>query len=90
MSEPDTPDPAEPPTGDRIYYGRNGSPTVTVALPFSKIEVTEDADLRSAVVEVIGLVRRLADASSRSRADAKADLAEVARAADELLERLAD
>jgi len=42
-----------------VIGGRHGSPTVTVALPFSQI-TNVDAELRDAVAELATLVARLA------------------------------
>jgi len=43
--------------------GRYGSPTVTIALPFSKIMST-DSELREAVADLAALVARLATAGN--------------------------
>jgi hypothetical protein len=69
-------------------YGRQGSPTVSVALPFSRITVEENAELHAAVVEVVELVRRLATAAAQPRTTGRADLDAVAAQAAELLARL--
>ena len=86
----DSIDPSTPP-GDRrglTVYGRQGSPTVSVALPFSKITVEENAELHAAVIELTDLVQRLATATALPAAKHKAALAEVADQASELLGRL--
>jgi len=62
--------------------GRYGSPTFTIALPFSKIMNT-DTELRDAVAELAALVARAVEA----RGD-EAQLALVQIAADELATRL--
>lgn len=65
-------------------YGRQGSPTVSIAMPFSKIEVNDDQRAMAAVAELAGLVARLADAAGSAakagRADELAAIAESARA----------
>jgi diadenosine tetraphosphate (Ap4A) HIT family hydrolase len=62
--------------------GRYGSPTFTIALPFSKVTNADD-DLRDAVADLAALVARAAQA----RGDA-AQLALVQKAAEELATRL--
>jgi hypothetical protein len=69
-------------------YGRQGSPTVSVALPFSKIKIEENVELHAAVVELADLVQRLALASSRPKSAAKVDLDAVAEQAEALVARL--
>ncbi len=58
--------------------GRYGSPTVTIALPFSRIMST-DTELREAVADLAALVARLATA-----VDDEGERAAIARAAAEL------
>jgi hypothetical protein len=67
-----------------VIGGRHGSPTVTVALPFSKI-TNIDAELRDAVADLATLVARLTAVSSTGDA-AEADL--VRAAADAIAARL--
>jgi hypothetical protein len=62
--------------------GRYGSPTVTVALPFSNI-VNKDEELRDAVADLATLVAHLASAGTD-----EAELAIVRTAAEELSMRL--
>jgi len=86
---PPTSDTDEPePRRAMTVYGRQGSPTVSVALPFSKIVVEENAELHAAVVELAELVHRLADASALPRNAGRAGLDAVAEQAAELLARL--
>jgi hypothetical protein len=58
--------------------GRYGSPTFTIALPFSKITST-DTELRAAVADLATLVARLA-----TGADDEAERAAIALAAADL------
>ena len=62
--------------------GRYGSPTFTIALPFSKI-VNTDNELRDAIAELAALVSRGATADGD-----EAQLALVQKAADDLATRL--
>jgi hypothetical protein len=62
--------------------GRYGSPTVTIALPFSRITST-DTELREAVADLAALVARLATA-----ADDDGERAAIALAAAELANQL--
>ena len=62
--------------------GRYGSPTVTIAWPFSHI-VNKDTELRDAVADLALLVARLAAAG-----DDEAERAVVLLAAEELATRL--
>jgi len=64
-----------------VIGGRHGSPTVTVAFPFSNI-ANVDSDLRGFVEELVGLVAQLAEAST------DAERADVALASRELLDRM--
>ena len=64
-----------------VIGGRHGSPSVTVAFPFSKI-ANVDSELRGFVEELVGLVGRLATASTD---DERRDVAESSR---DLLERM--
>ena len=71
--------------GRRTFIGgRHGSPTVTVALPFSNI-VNVDAELRDAIAELATLVARLA---THSAADNRVEMDLVREAAEELAARL--
>lgn len=75
----------EPRTPTRsVIGGRHGSPTVTIALPFSNIN-SIDTDLRAAVTNLAALVQRLAQCA---QGDAEA-LDEVRDAAQQLVVRLA-
>jgi hypothetical protein len=62
--------------------GRYGSPTITIAWPFSRI-VNKDTELRDAVADLALLVARLAAAG-----DDEAERAVVSLAAEELATRL--
>jgi hypothetical protein len=70
------------PPARTVIGGRHGSPSVTVAFPFSKVEHV-DSELRGFVEELVQLVRRLAAASSDG------ERAAVADASRELLDRMA-
>jgi len=63
--------------------GRYGSPTITIAWPFSNV-VNKDEALRDAVADLASLVAHLASAGND-----EAELAIVRTAAQELSERLA-
>jgi hypothetical protein len=65
-----------------VIGGRHGSPSVTVAFPFSKIAHV-DSELRGFVEELVQIVGRLAAATSDVERRAAAD------ASRELLERMA-
>jgi hypothetical protein len=65
-----------------VIGGRHGSPSVTVAFPFSKIAHV-DSELRGFVEELVQIVGRLAAATSDDERRAAAD------ASRELLERMA-
>jgi hypothetical protein len=69
------------PKQQNVVGGRHGSPTVTVAMPFSNV-VSVDTELREAVAELARLVARLASATD----DAEREL--MRTAADELASRL--
>ena len=60
-----------------VIGGRHGSPSVTVAFPFSKI-ANVDSELRGFVEELVQIVGRLAaattDADRRDAADASREL----------------
>jgi hypothetical protein len=68
-----------------VIGGRHGSPTVTVALPFSKIS-NVDAELRDSVADLATLVARLAE---HSAAGNTTEIGLVRKAAQELADRLA-
>jgi hypothetical protein len=68
--------------GRTVIGGRHGSPSVTVAFPFSKVEHV-DSELRGLVEELVALVARLAGASTD---DERASVADASR---ELLDRMA-
>ena len=61
--------------------GRHGSPSVTVAFPFSKV-ANVDSELRGFVEELVHLVARLAAATTDAERRA------VAGSSRELLERM--
>src|SRR5690349_17600733 len=66
-------------------FGRQGSPTVTLALPFSRVDVKAD-DVAPQVAELAALVGRLARvmrATSPSQ-DVQRELVEIAAAAEAL------
>jgi hypothetical protein len=67
--------------GRNVIGGRHGSPSVTVAFPFSKV-ANIDSELRDFVEELVLLVARLATASTDTERKAVAD------ASRELLERM--
>jgi hypothetical protein len=67
--------------GRNVIGGRHGSPSVTVAFPFSKI-ANVDSELRDFVEELVLLVARLAGATTDAERQAVAD------ASRELLERM--
>jgi len=70
-------------------YGRQGSPSFTVALPFSRIETVEDSHALAAVAETVELVRRLAEAAAAPVTPAsRAQLRSVADDSTDLLLRL--
>jgi hypothetical protein len=73
--------PTDTSPGRTVIGGRHGSPSVTVAFPFSKI-ANVDSELRDLLGELAGLVARLAAASS------DAERSEIAPAARDLLERI--
>jgi hypothetical protein len=67
--------------GRNVIGGRHGSPSVTVAFPFSKI-ANVDSELRDFVEELVLLVAQLAAATTDAERQA------VAEASRELLERM--
>jgi len=67
--------------GRTVIGGRHGSPSVTVAFPFSKV-ANVDSELRDFVEELVLLVARLAVATTDDERQAVAD------ASRELLERM--
>jgi hypothetical protein len=75
----------DPPTRGMTVFGRQGSPTVTIALPFSQVDVKAD-DAAPLVADLATLVARLARAvPTTGLADtATAELAAIADAADAL------
>jgi hypothetical protein len=73
--------PAENPPAKTFIGGRHGSPSVTVAFPFSKV-ANVDSELRDFVEELTGLVAQLAVAPSETERGA------VAVAAHNLLDRM--
>jgi hypothetical protein len=88
MATPPVP-PDQPARGPLTVYGRQGSPTITVALPFSRVQTTDDSQVVAALAEVVQLVERLARASIQPSATARrSELEQVAEAAADLLTRL--
>ena len=73
----------EPEPRRTVIGGRYGSPTITVALPFSNI-VNQDEQLRDAVADLATLIARLATAGVD-----EAELGLVKTAAEELAESIA-
>jgi hypothetical protein len=73
-------EPVQAPPNRTAIGGRYGSPTITVALPFSRITKV-DTDLRDAVADVAALVARVATAAAAGDA---VELEAVQRAAEEL------
>lgn len=73
-------EPTEQPSR-RVIGGRHGSPTITVAFPFANVN-SFDTELRSALVELAGLVAGLADGDG--------DRDTIADSARELAARLRD
>jgi hypothetical protein len=67
-----------------VIGGRHGSPTVTIAFPFSNM-VNVDRELRDVVAELASLVARLAEQATGPDTE---ELAAVRVAAEELAERL--
>ncbi len=67
-----------------VIGGRHGSPSVTIALPFSRITST-DSELRDVVAELAALVAQLAAAASTGDAAA---LGVASKTAEELADRL--
>ncbi len=76
--------PALPPRGQTVF-GRQGSPTITLALPFSRVDVKAD-DAAPLVAELAALTARLARAVGRAGLSetAAAELTAIAQAADAL------
>jgi len=75
---------AAPATRGMTVFGRQGSPTVTVALPFSRVEVK--ADDAAIVAELAALMARLARAVGSTDVSHKiqAELSAIAEAAETL------
>jgi hypothetical protein len=73
------------PSRAMTVFGRQGSPTVTLALPFSRVEVKAD-DAGPMVAELAALIARLARAigSSNTEDSTASELAAIAEAADGL------
>ncbi|MGZ4675547.1 MAG: hypothetical protein ACXVJ7_08520 [Acidimicrobiia bacterium] len=70
------------PPSRNVIGGRHGSPSVTVAFPFSKVAHV-DSELRGFVEELVNLVASLAAATTDAERRAVAD------ASRELLDRMA-
>jgi hypothetical protein len=68
---------ADEQSGKRTYFGRQGSPEITVAFPFAKVEVTRsDEALRTSIVAALQSVDALAEqiiALARASTDADRD-----------------
>ena len=73
----------EPEPRRTVIGGRYGSPTITVALPFSNIANTDEG-LRDAVADLATLVARLAEAGAD-----EAELALIHTAAEDLAASIA-
>ena len=73
------PEPTAP--SRNVIGGRHGSPSVTVAFPFSKI-ANVDSELRGFLEELVAMVTRLATASTDD------DRRAVAESSRELLDRM--
>jgi len=75
--------PVAMPEGRTVIGGRHGSPSVTIALPFSKIG-GGDEELRDAVAELGTLVARLATLAPTDTTEREL----VQKASEELVARL--
>jgi hypothetical protein len=95
-------DPTEPnedrPRVRQTYFGRQGSPEVTIAFPFSKVEVTKADDaMRSALLATVRSLDALAEqvgelagaSSDKSRSRVESSVKKVRGELSELLTRLA-
>lgn len=69
----------------QVIGGRHGSPTITVAFPFAKVE-SVDTELRAALAQLADVLATLAETAQDD--DAGRDM--VARSARELAARLRD
>jgi hypothetical protein len=78
------PDDGGRPHPGAVIGGRHGSPTVTLALPFSNI-TNVDSELRDAVADLAMLVAQLA---AHTEAGEATEIAGVAQAAEELATHL--
>jgi hypothetical protein len=72
------------PQGRTVIGGRHGSPSVTIALPFSRI-TNADAELRDLVADIAALVARLARAAENADVE---QLPLIRAAAEEIAERV--
>jgi hypothetical protein len=80
---------ADPPREGLNVKGRQGSPTVTVAFPFSQVHVEANDGALDAIAELAGLVAEVARAAARPGGAARtAELTDIAARANELQERL--
>jgi hypothetical protein len=80
---------ADPPREGLNVKGRQGSPTVTVAFPFSQVHVEANDGALDAIADLAGLVAEVARAAARPGVEARrAELTNLAGKADELQERL--
>jgi len=69
--------------------GRQGSPTVTVAFPFSQVHVEANDGALDAVAELAGLVAEIAAAAARSSGPSRtAELTRLSVMASDLQVRL--
>lgn len=72
---------SESPPARTVIGGRHGSPSLTIALPFSKI-TSVDSELREAVADLAALLARLASATDPDERES------IAAAAKEIAERV--
>ena len=84
-------EPKRPATRPMNVFGRQGSPTITLALPFSRVDVKAD-DSAPLVVELATLTARLARAvASAGLSDASTvEFAAIAHAAEALVSGASD
>jgi len=69
--------------------GRQGSPTVTVAFPFSQVHVEANDGALDAIAELAGLVAEVAEAAARPAGPSRtAELIRLAAMASDLQVRL--
>jgi hypothetical protein len=76
--------PRSSPTKAMTVFGRQGSPTIAIALPFSRVDVKAD-DAGPLVAELAALIARLARTMSVRLTEAgKVELAAIADSAEAL------